>query len=92
MTYGVADRTHPTYDTLAIQTALSANVAPTVATLGDPQPIAIEPKVLPERRWYENQELVFAVILGLVVILAAALFQAAKRLNQVPMSSENTSA
>jgi hypothetical protein len=77
---------------LAIQTALSANVAPTVATLGDPQPIALEPKVLPERRWYESQELVFAVILGLVVILAAALFQAAKRLNQVPMSSENTSA
>jgi|694.fasta_scaffold04777_12 hypothetical protein len=92
VTYGVADRTHPTYDTLAIQTALSANVAPTVATLGDPQPIALEPKVLPERRWYESQELVFAVILGLVVILAAALFQAAKRLNQVPMSSENTSA
>ncbi|MBM3967856.1 MAG: DUF3999 domain-containing protein, partial [Planctomycetes bacterium] len=89
LTYGVAERALPTYDTLAIQTALSANLAPTVATLSDPQPLAVEPTIPPELRWYENQKLVFAVILGLVVILAVTLFQAAKRLNEVPMSSEN---
>lgn len=90
LTYGVAERVRPTYDTLAIQTALNANLAPAVATLSDPQPLAVEPKIPPELRWYENQNMVFGVILGLVVILAIALFQAAKRLNQVPMANENT--
>jgi hypothetical protein len=87
LAYG-GDRAAPRYDTAAIRTALAAQVVATPATLGaesvvaTPQPAADPLWLLGDGRFQ------IAVIATLAIILAAALFRAAKRIDAAPPSPE----
>jgi hypothetical protein len=89
LTYGVSDRPKPVYDTVAIEAALRANILPLAAVPNAPVKIDIPPRDVPKLKWYENTPLVFGTIFGLVVVLAAALYQAAIRLSHIQGSTEN---
>lgn len=90
LTYGVSDRPKPSYDTVAIDAALRANILPLDAVPSAPVKIDIPPRDVPKVKWYENMPLVFGTIFGLVVVLAAALYQAAIRLGQIQGSTDNS--
>lgn len=82
LAYG-GDLTAPRYDTAAIRAALAARAVATPATLG-PEAVAAMPSPAAEPlRLLGDGRFQVAVIAILAVILAAALFRAAKRLDDV---------
>ena len=87
LAYG-GDRAAPRYDTAAIRAAVGAGVAASPATLG-PESNSVVPRA-PDRPvgLLADGRFQLAAILVLVVILAAALFRAARRIDAAPPSPE----
>ena len=76
------------YDTAAIRAALAARVVATPATLGPEAVVAAPPPAAEPFRLFADGRLQIAVIAALAVILAVALFRAAKRLDSLPPPKE----
>lgn len=87
LAYG-GDLAAPRYDTAAIRAASGAGVATLPAALG-PESVGALPAARPAPVWLlADGRFQFGVILVLVVILAAALFRAARRIDASPPSPE----
>lgn len=84
LSYGVADRVIPNYDTLAIQTALTAKIQPIEASLGKVESFTPKAKEVPPTPWYENIWLAVGVITALIFILLITILNASKRLDSMP--------
>jgi hypothetical protein len=89
LAYG-GDRAAPRYDTAAIRAAVAARVTATPATLGaesivatPPAPAAADPLGL-----LRDGRFPIAVIAALAIVLAVALFRAAKRIDAAPPPTE----
>jgi hypothetical protein len=89
LAYG-GDRAAPRYDTAAIRAAVAARVTATPATLGaesivatPPAPAAADPLGL-----LRDGRFQIAVIAALAIVLAVALFRAAKRIDAAPPPTE----
>lgn len=84
LSYGVADRVTPSYDTLAIQTALTAKIQPLTGSLGKVESFTPKAKEVPPTPWYENIWLATGVITSLIVVLLITILNASKRLEGMP--------
>lgn len=84
LSYGVTDRETPNYDTIAIQTALTAKIQPVAATLGKAEGFVPQAKEVPPTPWYENIWLAAGVITALIVVLLITILNASKRLSALP--------
>jgi hypothetical protein len=83
LAYG-GDRTAPRYDTAAIRAALAARSVIPSATLGAESVVVVPPPAADPLWLLSDGRFQIAVIATLAVILAAALFRAAKRIDAVP--------
>ncbi|MCC7474730.1 MAG: hypothetical protein IT425_05000 [Pirellulales bacterium] len=84
LTYGVASREEPHYDTLALQTALAAGQQPLRATLGPETTFTPQQPKVRKLDWITNPWFLGGVIAILTILLTLALRQAARRLQDVP--------
>jgi hypothetical protein len=87
LAYG-GDLAAPRYDTAAIRAALAARAVATPATLGPEAVVAPRQPAAEPFRLLADGRFQLAAILVLVVILAAALFLAARRIDAAPPSPE----
>ena len=87
LAYG-CDRAAPRYDTAAIRAALAARVVATPATLGAESVIATPPPAADPLWLLGDGRFQIAVIATLALLLAAALFRAAQRIDAAPPTRE----
>lgn len=87
LAYG-GDRAAPRYDTAAIRTALAARVVAMPATLGAESVVATPPPAADPLWLLVDGRFQIAVIATLAIVLAAALFRAAQRIDAAPPSPE----
>jgi hypothetical protein len=87
LAYG-GDLAAPRYDTAAIRTALAARVVATPATFGAESVVATPPPAADPLWLFADGRFQIAVIATLAIILATALFRAAKRIDAAPPSPE----
>lgn len=86
LAYGNADAKNPTYDTAAVEEILRTGVTPMIAELGEQS--AGPPPVTPARvsivRALTNPILLAAVVAVLIGVLGWALYNAARRIENMP--------
>jgi hypothetical protein len=87
--YGSEAASAPSYDVAAIREALGRRYEPASVRLGDQveRPITAAPPVSRVRGWLNNPVLLGVVIGVLVIVLAWALYRAARRMDQASGSS-----
>jgi len=83
LAYG-GDRAAPRYDTAAIRAAVAARMVATPATLGVESVVATPPPAADPLWLLRDGRFQITVIATLAILLAAALFRAAKRIDAVP--------
>jgi hypothetical protein len=87
LAYG-GDRAAPRYDTAAIRAALAARVVAPAATLGAESVVATPPRSADPLWLLGDGRFQIAVIATLAILLAAALFRAAQRIDAAPPTRE----
>jgi hypothetical protein len=88
--YGSESTQKPELDTVALKTALAKDITPIAATLGiqTVNLASAAPQPLDAKRLLNNPLIVGAVIGVLVIVLGWGLFQASRKIDQMPRSDD----